>query len=63
MRDSILSEGDRFARGNRELLFDNINPRDKLSDRMFDLQPGIHLHEIIVPITIQEFHRAGIGII
>ena len=38
--------GNRFARGNAELLRYDIDPADPFRNRMFDLQPGIHFHEI-----------------
>src|SRR6266536_735505 len=34
-----------LARGHQELLFDKINPGDKLGDGMLHLQPGVHLKE------------------
>ena len=47
-------------RGDAQLQFDEIEPGDRLGDRMLDLQPRVHFHEIEVAAGIeQEFQRAG----
>ena len=38
-------------------------PVIELGDRVLDLEPGVHLHEVIIPISIEELHRSCIPII
>ncbi len=45
-RQIALPDWQWFAIGNAELPLDQIETCYQLRDRMFDLQPGIHLHEI-----------------
>jgi hypothetical protein len=44
-RQILLGEGQLFAGRDPELQLDEVEPRDRLGDRMLDLQPGVHLHE------------------
>jgi len=44
-RDIVLFQRHRLARGDAELPFDQIDAGHSLGDRVFDLQPGVHLHE------------------
>ena len=50
--------------GDVNLKFDQINPGGAFRHRMFDLQPGIHLHkqEAAGFWFIEKFHRAGVVI-
>ena len=41
-----LLERQRFARGNAQLPFDEVESRNHLGDGMLDLQPRVHFHEI-----------------
>ena len=47
---------------NSKLLLDDIHTGNAFSDGMFDLEPGIHLHEIVIPVAVQEFNRPRIRI-
>src|SRR6056297_616960 len=49
--------------GNADLLLDQINAKDRLGDRVLDLQAGVHLDEIELAPLIQEFDRACAGIV
>ena len=50
----FLPEPERFATGDPQLQFDQIEPGDRLGDGMLDLQPRIHLHEIEFARSIQQ---------
>ena len=45
-RELFLCQRQRLARGDPQLPFDKIQSRDHLCNRMFDLQPGVHFHEV-----------------
>ena len=54
----VLRKG--FASGDLDLLFDEINAVGFLSDAVFHLDAGIHLHEVVVSMVIHEaFDGAG----
>ncbi len=42
-----------LASRNFELPFNQINAGDQFSDRMFNLQTGIHLHEVELTAAIE----------
>ena len=42
----VLAKRQLFAGGDAQLPFDQIEPRYRLGDRVFHLQPRIHFHEI-----------------
>ena len=55
-----------FARCGEKLLFDQIEARHHLRDRMFDLESGVHLHEeeLVGPIRgDNELHGAHAGVV
>ena len=58
----VLAQGQRFACGNAQLPLDQIQTRDRFSDRMLHLQTGVHLHEEKVHAALglldDELHRA-----
>ena len=55
--------GKMLARRDLNLLFDQIASVDLLGDRMLDLDARIHLHEIEMPVVVdEELDRAGIGV-
>ena len=60
----VLPEAQACALGNRDLLRDQINARDRFGDRVFDLNARIHFQEIeFAALRLdQEFHgtRAAI---
>ena len=62
-REVALVEGKGFTGCNRDLLLDEIDAGDKFGDGMLNLEPGIHLHEIVIPVAVQELDRSGIGIV
>ena len=47
--DLVLAERQRLAGGDSELPLDQVDPGDRLGDRMLDLQPRIHLDEVEFP--------------
>eukprot|EP01137_Pigoraptor_chileana_P032809 Opistho-2@22806 len=58
-----LLERQRLARGHAQLPLDQILAGDRLSDRVLDLQPRIHLHEIEPTVLLaDELDRAGADI-
>ncbi len=56
---SSLLQRQRLAGGHTKLPFDEIEARDLLRDRMLDLQPRVHLHEIELAAAQQELDGAG----
>ena len=42
----VLRDGQRLAGGDPQLPLDEVQPGDQLGDRVLDLQPGVHLHEV-----------------
>ncbi len=57
--------GERFAGGDADLLLDQLAAHDFLGDRVLDLDPGVHFHEIeILARFIDEvFDGAGVLIV
>ena len=54
----------RFARGDAQLQFDEIEPEHHLGHRMLDLQARVDLHEIeIAALADDELDRAGIDVV
>jgi hypothetical protein len=43
--DVILSKRERLPGGDAHLPVDEVDAGDHLGDGVFDLQPGVHLHE------------------
>src|SRR3989475_554822 len=59
----LLLPGQRLARGDPDLLLDEINPRDLFGDGMLDLDPRVHLPEIEPPLLVQqELHGPGVPV-
>jgi len=42
----VLGEAQRFAFGDRDLFGDQVEPADRLGDRMLDLDARVHLEEV-----------------
>ena len=67
-REIALAERQRLARCDAELQFDEIEAGHHFGDRMLDLEPRVHFHEIelrgleIAAAADDEFHRAGAAI-
>ena len=58
--DLVLAHRDRFTAGDAQLLGDQVDPGHHLGDRVFDLNAGVHLHEVEAAAAIhQELHGAG----
>ena len=55
----IVPSGNRIAVGEFDLLLDQVVIHHLLGDGVLDLNPGVHLHEVEVPVSIdEEFHGA-----
>ena len=48
--DVLLPERERLARGDEDLLADEVNPRHDLSDRVLDLDACVHLEEEVLAL-------------
>ena len=53
-----LQQGQAFAGGDAELPFDQILAGDHLGDRVFDLEAGVHFHEVEAVALHDEFDGA-----
>ncbi|MPM38347.1 hypothetical protein SDC9_84976 [bioreactor metagenome] len=59
--DVLLTQRQLFARRDPDLLFDDVDAGQLFGDRMLDLNPGVHFHEIEIAVGgQQEFDRPGI---
>ena len=58
--DVLLREGERLAGCDEDLLPDEIDPRHGLGDGVLDLDPRVHLQEVVRPVGGQQpFDRPG----
>ncbi len=56
----VSLEADRLSRRHPDLLLHEVEAGDHLGDRMLDLDPGVHLHEVEPPVDVEEkLQRAG----
>ena len=55
----LLREGQALARRDAQLPLDQIEPGDRLGDRVLDLEAGVHFHEIEVAPVEKELDGAG----
>jgi hypothetical protein len=55
---SLCSYGRALAGGDQELRLHEIDARDELGHRMLDLDAGVHLDEVELPVLIEELERA-----
>ena len=54
-----LRQWQRLAGGDKQLQRDQVEPGDGFGHRVLDLQPRVHLHEVVVPVAVeQKFERA-----
>src|SRR5205085_2385925 len=61
--DVVLSEAERFAGGDPQLVGDEVATRDELRDGVLNLEPGVHLEEEErAAIVDEELTRAGRGV-
>ena len=51
--DGLLAVPQRLARGDANLFSDEIEPRNGLGHRMFDLDAGVHLNEVEAAVWIE----------
>src|SRR5688572_25861786 len=59
-----LLEGEPFAGRDADLFLDDIDARNPLRDRVLDLDAGIDLEEVEVPLVVeQELEGAGVGVL
>ena len=64
--DVVLGERQLLAGRDPQLPLDQVQAGDRLGDRMFHLQPGVHLHEEELVGTVggdDELHRAGADVV
>ena len=56
-------EVEMLAERDAQLLLDEVEAKDELGHRMFDLEAGVHLEEVEVAVLIDdEFHRPGTAV-
>src|SRR5690606_4216922 len=58
----LLPDRQLLARGDPELLADQVDAGDHLGDRVLDLDAGVHLDEVEAPVLVQELERARAAI-
>ena len=56
--DVLLAHGQRLAGRDQHLLADEVDPRHLLGDRVLDLDPRVHLHEVVGAVGGQEALRS-----
>ena len=58
--DVLLPDRERLAGRDQHLLADEVDPRHLFRDGVLDLDPRVHLHEVVSPVRGQEaLDRAG----
>src|SRR5690606_9309209 len=60
--DVFLLQRQGLAARDPQLLLDDVDAGDHLRYRMLDLQPGVHLDEIELPVLVQELEGPGAAI-
>ena len=58
--DLVLGHRQRLAGGDADLPLDEVDPGDRLGDRVLDLQPGVHLEEEELAVLVDELDGAGV---
>jgi hypothetical protein len=59
----VLPEAQGQTGGDTDLLLDDVHAGDGLGDGVLHLHPGVHLHEVEVPVGIlEELHRARVRV-
>ena len=58
--DVVLRKRQRVAAGHEELQAHQVEARNQLGYRVFDLQAGVHLQEVELPVLVNELHGPGI---
>ena len=59
----VLFYGEFFSTGHVYLFPDNVHTGYQLGDRMLDLYPCVHLHEVVFPSCHQEFDGSGAAVL
>ena len=52
--DVLLGEGEGLARGHVDLLLDEVAAAHELGDPVLHLDPGVHLHEVVVAVGVEQ---------
>ena len=60
MLDVFLLDRQRQARGDADLLANDVDAGDLLGDGVLHLHAGVHLHEVHLAIGEQELHGTGV---
>src|SRR5690606_4900905 len=60
--DVLLTERERLARSDADLLLHEVDAGDQLGDRMLDLDARVHLQEIEPAVLEQELDGAGVAV-
>ena len=56
----FLTKRDGLACGDPDLLLHEVDAGDELGDRVLDLDPGVHLEEVVIPVGVEQaFDRPG----
>src|SRR5579875_3243759 len=61
--DLVLGEVQRLTARHLELPGHQVEAGDELSDRVLDLEPGVHLQEVELPVLVEELDGAGVGVV
>ena len=61
--DVLLAEAQLLAGCDTDLFLDDVHAGDRLGDRMFHLDAGIHLDEIELAVLVEEFEGAGTTVV
>ena len=61
--DVVLGERQRLARGDAQLLLDEVDAGDQLGHRVLDLQPGVHLEVVELAVLVEELDGAGVDVV
>jgi hypothetical protein len=61
--DLVLADREALARGDADLLADDVDSRDHLSHAVLDLDAGVHLEEEVVVTDLQALDRAGATVV
>ena len=64
VHDVVLRERQRLARGDADLLLDQVDAGDHLGHRVLDLDAGVHLDEVVLAVAVDdELDRGGVGVV
>ena len=64
LHDVVPAERQRLARGDADLLLDQVDAGDHFGHRMLDLNAGVHFDEVEVAVLIDdELDRRRVGVV